>query len=594
VAKLQVIQQWQYLGATQPELLDSNVMQAMREAGVDAIQSYVTWAQLEPTPGNYDFSCYDELLELAHKNNLQWVPFLIAGPHYATPPWFQESEASLYARCMEHDEDSKIQSIWNPKLRAPVANLLKAFAEHYAHHPALASVLLGISGNWGESIFPDWGCFYGGFHTHAGWWCADGNARADFASYLSKKYDSIDCLNQNWNSDHKRWEDAFPDMNFESTHPSGTMGSLVNRIYEKLPQGLQPLAQDMHRFLIDRRCEKIQKRWHDRGSIEGTGRALLDLANWYCGAMSCWAEFWLSNLREHLPGTDIYLVTGATGLPSSGADFSAQARLAARYGAGLRITNHNDSYALSFPKSRLVASACRFYDGYFSTEEAGVNTSSGVPMRLFDAISTGARGVYFKCLIGLGKDHCSYVENATGTLTEATRVLQEHRDLLVQGEPSPPVAILYPSRAITLDAGIQQLIFQFSTSIRHLCDFDYVDETMLADGALENYAVALRLGGDANASEQATIKQWLESGGTLLTTKDKQANWMAGAKPTQGGVIWLPDSGRALKKSVQRELARLLATSNASSNIVRSSLEGGNLELDQRRNILRRCSEAIS
>src|SRR5712671_4816210 len=113
---LRITLQWQYVDPIHPEQLKPEVFQRCRSIGIDSLQSYVTWAAIEKQPGVLDFSAYDVLVEKLLKTDLLWTPFLILGPHYATPAWFRDSDHSVFARCLEHDTDSGIQSIWNPHL----------------------------------------------------------------------------------------------------------------------------------------------------------------------------------------------------------------------------------------------------------------------------------------------------------------------------------------------------------------------------------------------------------------------------------------------------------------------------------------------
>ncbi|MCF6149865.1 MAG: hypothetical protein E3K37_14525 [Candidatus Kuenenia sp.] len=112
-------------------------------------------------------------MEKIIRHNLKWVPFLILGPCYATPEWFQVSSESVFAKCIEHSIESKIQSIWNPYLPKYVDRFIGIFAKHYQSHNLFESITLGISGNWGEAMYPVGGGFGTNFHTHSGWWCGD-------------------------------------------------------------------------------------------------------------------------------------------------------------------------------------------------------------------------------------------------------------------------------------------------------------------------------------------------------------------------------------------------------------------------------------
>ncbi len=145
----EIIQQWQYTGNIQPELLEDQAFENCRKAGITSLQSYVTWAEIEKDRDRFDFSAYDPLVEKIRRHQLKWVPFRIVGPHYATPNWFQASEHSVYARCLEHRKDCRIQSIWNPYLPGYVDRFLASFADHYRYPKLLESITLVTSGRWG-------------------------------------------------------------------------------------------------------------------------------------------------------------------------------------------------------------------------------------------------------------------------------------------------------------------------------------------------------------------------------------------------------------------------------------------------------------
>lgn len=144
---IELIQQWQYTGAVNPILLEDKSFKYVKESGLTSLQSYVCWAEIEKEHDKIDFSSYDPLVEKIIKHKLKWVPFLILGPCYATLAWFQVSAESIFARCLEHGVDSKIQSIWNPYLPKYVDRFLGVFAKHYQASDLFESISLGISVN---------------------------------------------------------------------------------------------------------------------------------------------------------------------------------------------------------------------------------------------------------------------------------------------------------------------------------------------------------------------------------------------------------------------------------------------------------------
>jgi len=54
--------------------------------GVTAFESYVKWMLLEPREGVWDPEFYDAEVNSIRAHGLKWVPFLIGGPAYSTPP----------------------------------------------------------------------------------------------------------------------------------------------------------------------------------------------------------------------------------------------------------------------------------------------------------------------------------------------------------------------------------------------------------------------------------------------------------------------------------------------------------------------------
>jgi len=511
--KIRVVQQWQYTGPVPAPLLEDRALKQCADLGIDSLQSYVLWSEIEKAPGQIDFSSYDALTKKMSAYGLKWTPFFILGPYYATPRWFLDSPQNVFAQCLEHGRSSLIQSIWNPYLPARVERFLQILAEHYCNNGVIDSVLLGMSGNWGESIFPANGCFIGGFHTHQGWWCGDQYARTNFASVMLGKYGSLDELNAAWGT-------RFTALNEICFPPVGTSSQwlryLFGFLWQYQPRWLRSkIALARSAFLT-----KTQK------TDEKTIRKWLDFVDWYLGSMTNWAEFWLKIARRCFPDLPVYLVTGGNGGPRLGADFTAQAKLAARYQAGIRITNQTDDYLSSFVLTRLMSSACRFYGADYSTEEAAISSETGIVMRIFDAATSGATSIYFKRLIGLGYDRYTRTFVPAGEPASSAANFKDNLRYLQQRRPMVDMAVLYPSRAIKIQAAIQQPVFHFLMRLREALDFDLIDERMVTDKALAAYRFFV-LRGDNLAGDTicSTIRAWVQAGGILWLTPNSSHTW---------------------------------------------------------------------
>lgn len=523
--EVEIIQQWQYAGKVRPELLEDKAFKNCKEAGITSLESYVIWSEIEKEPGKVDFSSYDVLAEKLKKHNLKWVPFLIAGPSYATPEWFQKSKESLLFKCLEHGKESKNQSIWNPDLPKNIERFLESFSDHYRDRQLFESIILGISGNWGEAIYPAGGYFIGENHVHLGFWCGDRCAKDNFQKFILKKYQSLDNLNRTWGIDFKGQDEIiFPTVKKQGTYEE-SVSWLLNFIRKNTPDSLRNLLKKFLKaggkkaFLFS---ETGFKSLEIKNSFEE--RRWLDFIDWYLNSMTDFSEFWLKTARKYFPNNKIYLVTGGTNDPILGADLSQQTKIAAKYKAGIRVTNQTNDYSQSFILTRLVSSSARFYKTYFTTEEEAIlQTKEGVAMRIFDAASSGADGFYCQNIIGTGKIPCLKKGFAAGIPTEGAKSLAKNIRHMKCENPIIKTAVFFPNTSVIFNPSLIALIYNQCASLRDILDFDLIDERMIKDGALDSYEFLLILGGEIPEGEiSKAIKSWSEKGGRVMTHPKKE------------------------------------------------------------------------
>lgn len=480
--ELEIIQQWQAVGPVPPRGLEDRRFQDAKAIGITSFQSYVHWSEIEPEQGVLDFSNYDSLVAKLREHGLKWVPFIIAGPYYSTPEWFRESPESVYARCLKHDRDTVIQSIWNPAQPARVDKYLAAMAAHYRDTGVLESVQLGISGNWGESIYPAGGGFAWKpeFHSHQGMWCGDRHAAKSFREWLGQRHGTVAALNRVWHTEHAGMDQVSPGQAFKSTES-----------------------------------------------------ARRDLMRWYLDSMTRYAEFWVATARKHFPDQKIYLCTGGPGNPALGADFVRQAKMCARYGAGLRITNQNDSYLDSYSGCRLTSAACRHYGTYLTTEPAGAHTVVGVPMRIFDAMSLGVDGMYFKRIL-------DDVFQGSYERTDLTVVFLQYREVMRRTRPRIDVAAFYPQEHFMLHPPkALREYHKLCAGVRDLVDLDMVDETLIADGALDHYTALLVFSLAApSLATQERIEEWRSENSARFVVQVDPRNLDRSVTRALEGRVW--------------------------------------------------------
>ncbi len=445
------------IGPGHPEL--EARLKVLRGLGVTSVQTYLYWNRIETRPGHFDWRETDRFLAVLKRAGLKWVPFVIAGPWYVTPRFAAGGAAAVMLRCLEHGRDNGAVSVWDEGFRPRVERYLAALARRYAASGMIESLNVGISGDYGEAIFPVTGNWPGEYHTHPGWWCGDRLAAGDFRAFCADRFaGDIGRLNAAW----KAGFDSFA--------------------------GIAPFHPDRSPSL----------------------RARLDLVAWYRGAMTRHAGWWLSAARRHFPRHDIYLCTGGDMAPEHGSDFSAQAKAAARHGCGLRVTNEASSFAHNFRLTGLAASACRFYGAYLGLEPAATVTAPGMVARVFNAVSSGARQFFFY-----------YDDDLVPLAGEALSVgpagdhLRRLRPLMSVARPRVNVALFYPtsSHAARGLGDFGRLAVHF----RRAFDYDMVDEGMIADDALDRYPVLI-VAGTAVLPRAVLerISAWVERGGTLF------------------------------------------------------------------------------
>ncbi|MDX9975610.1 MAG: beta-galactosidase [FCB group bacterium] len=426
----------------------------MKALGVTSHEGYVRWNLCEPEPGKYDWSVYDRFAEVYKKYDVKWVPFLIIGSAYSLPDWYYKQPGSQGYVCLEHGEESDVQSLWNPVLREHVARFIKAFCEHYGPTGVIESILLGITGNYGEAIYPvsgnDWTAdVHGNYHSHPDMWAGDPFAVADFRKTLTAKYTTVEALNKAW-------------------------GTALTSFEEVKPFRRKQAPND---------------------------RAWLDFCHWYIGSMTDYTQFWLRETRNGFPKGDINVCTGGHAPAEHGSDFGEQCRIAAELGCGVRITNEASNYAANFSLTRWVASAGRQYGAYYSFEPAGLVTPEGVPARVYNATASGAKGLHY------------YYGNIFDNQQASDNFVKWGGEFK-QRDPKVEIYVYYPETAILLT---KNDFLERLQPLRDRFDFGYQSDKQILDGGLEQAkALVLLHGSVSEAPVWDAIVQYVRDGGLVL------------------------------------------------------------------------------
>ncbi len=431
-----------------------------RTLGVTSVESYVAWQTVEDAVrGQFDWSRWDRQVDILQAAGLKWVPFLIAGPAYATPKWFREGPQHFPYVCLEHQQASQVESLWNPALRPEIERFLAAFAARYRDRGVIESVLLGITGIYGESIYPagpegGWTAdVTGRYHNHAGWWAGDKLAVEGFRAELRRRYDTVGRLNAAWRTGYTEWSQVAP----------------------LLPDKL------------------------------ASAQARIDLAAWYEQTMTEWSRWWVATTRRLFPTTPIYLCTGGDGTPVLGADFSAQAKAIAPFGAGIRITNEGSHYVHNFAITREVATATRHYGTYCGFEPAGEVNADGVVGRAYNATASGARNLHY------------YTPNIVMDPAAVRNWRRVATEVTLRRIQPPRVAVYLPRAAWAVDPGLVGRTYEVVRALREFCDLDLVAPATVRDGILKRHRLlVVPTVAHLEADVAALLAPWVAAGGVLV------------------------------------------------------------------------------
>lgn len=435
-------------------------LRKFKEVGVTSVERYIKWNEIESTPGCYNWEVYDRELDLLRQARLKWVPFVIAGPYYVTPEFVRQDPRITFYRCLECGRDDEIPSLWCPRFPIYIEGWMKAFAERYANTGMIESVLLGITGGYGEAIYPsEMGVFPATMHHHLGMWCGDKHAGADFHNCCREFYkEDIARLNADWGT-------YFP--SFDAVKP-------FTRDYAPSP------------------------------------KAWVFLVTWYRDSMTRHAEWWLRTARRYFGDIPLYLCTGGNMSIEHGTDFSAQAKVAAKYKAGLRVTNEGTSFPKNVALTRLVLSSTHYYWAFSGTEPASTESAVGTLGRLFNVFSGGARQIF---LYGLSGD-------------KGEALLRAHRKFMIQQRSRVDCAALYPTSTYLWDRSRRDTDRTFFFRLRERIDYDFLDERMIGGGALNPYAILLTYETTHAPTDVLNrIRTWVEDGGLLITINSRIADY---------------------------------------------------------------------
>lgn len=429
----------------------------LKADGVTSVQIYCHWNKFEPEArGSFSFDYYDEMVKEVQNAGLRFLPFLLLGPRYSAPDWWLKEPGHTGMICLEHGKECPVESIWNPAFRKEIERVYKAFAEHYLPWNVLESVQLGINGDYGEAIMPVVGNWPGAYHTHRGFWCGGEDAKESFREYLKEHFGTIEGLNERWNSHYNNYQEVVPFL--KEFRPSLT--------------------------------------------------AYLDLMDWYHGSMTKYSDFCLAAAKKVFKEVPVYLCTGGIEEPEHASSFAEQAKVAAKNGCGIRLTNEGNNFFENFYLTIHMQSACEQYGAFLGLEPVGPILPEGVAVRTYGSAAYGDVQIFHY----YGNLHGQEDGRNAGT------IVKKYEDLIGERRLDRKVTMFWPiidswAKSTQVSDNIRLAV----SEIRKSYDLNAADEKMIADGCLKDTKVLVLLD-TAFSTREALLKvaEWVKEGGTLI------------------------------------------------------------------------------
>jgi beta-galactosidase len=185
--------------------------QTAARIGMNIFRHWFMWSAIEVAPGKYDWSDYDQMMDLAAKNGIKVV---IASLDNCAPEWafrrypnfrYQASDGTVVnSSISESSATGGFPGLCldNPEAHAAAETFMVALIEHYRNHPALFGYDL-----WNENTS------FGG--TPARMICYCEGTKQKLRAWLRNRYGTLGKLGETWHRySYDSWDDVEPPRSF--------------------------------------------------------------------------------------------------------------------------------------------------------------------------------------------------------------------------------------------------------------------------------------------------------------------------------------------------------------------------------------------
>jgi hypothetical protein len=397
----------------------------MKAAGLVADEDYIGWGAVERAPGQWSWPQHDAMEKALHAAGLKYVAYTWV--HFP-PLWLrgQTSERTLM-RCLEHDKEAFYLSIFDPRTVQWYDHFYKNLHDHFGDR--IDDVYACILGPYGEGNYPIMEPSWVNMgHCHDGYWCGDPYAIQAFQIAMKRRYFGITNLNQAWGAHYASFDEVRP--------PAECSG-------EKFTPSLAAFP-----------TPPARRRW-------------LDFITWYHQAIIDFAEQSVRVVLKYFPPEKVRLKPGGSAGGVNplawGTYCPGYAKMAQPYHIVLQPA---DCQGAVFA-DKWMGTAYQFYGVKEGTEPAGNLNQRDFVRRMFSDASCGAAQFFTYEFDAHTADMRKFVHLYTGQPGETE------------------IAVYAPTTLYRLGASLQPTIAA-AAQLRDLCEFDVLDESLIADGALSN------------------------------------------------------------------------------------------------------------
>jgi hypothetical protein len=472
----------------------------LKELGLVAFEDYVGWGAVERAQDQWNWEQHDAVETTLHQAGLKYVVY----PWVHFPPLWLRNQAHdrTLMRCVEHQKDTFYLSAFDPRTLEWFDHFYKNLHDHFGDR--IDGVYVCIMGPYAEGNYPlyvpDW---VNMGHCHQGYWCGDGYAIAAFQIAMKRRYGSIAALNDAWGGDCRSFDDVHPP------------GELAREKFVPAPKAF-PMPRD-------------KRRW-------------LDFITWYHQAIIDFSEQSLRVVLKYFPAEKVRMKPGGSsgGINplAYGTYCPGYAKMAQPYHIVLQPA---DCMGAVFA-DKWVGTAYQFYHVREGTEPAGGLNENDFVRRMFSDASCGAAQFF-------GYEFEAHSSN-----------MQKYVHLYTGRPGETEIALYCPTTLYRLGGDLQPTI-NAAQSLRDLCDYDVLDELLIADGALaaSRYKVLLMCQGEfIDRPILDKIDSFQRAGGRVLSVGKLAVQDVAGC-PWSGALPVTEVSALGKDSPWRSELAEKLA-----------------------------------